>query len=135
MIFAYTLDKVLLGIKNQTRRPVKSGEIFEDNRRILKADKRIMYEVGKSYAIQPNRGKKAVARFLLTGLRKEPLDSITQADAHAEGYESREGFFETWRKVHGQNADLSCEVWVFEFELREIIDKSYLSRSIGQTPQ
>jgi hypothetical protein len=125
MIFAHTLDKVIEGKKWQTRRPVKVGEQFEDGRRITKLGKRTMYEIGKSYAVQPNRGKKAVARILLTGLRKERIESITDADAKAEGFSSWEDFIATWRNIHGQNADLSCEVWVFEFELCTIIDESF----------
>lgn len=117
MIFAHTLDQVITGQKRQTRRLVKADEYFEDNRRITKKGQRTLYEVGKSYAVQPNRGKKAVARILLTNLRKERLDTITDADAKAEGFSSREEFLVTWRAIHGQDADLSREVWVLEFEL------------------
>jgi len=117
MIFAHTLDQVITGKKRQTRRLVKADEGFEDNRRITKKGNRTLYEVGKSYAVQPNRGKKAVARILLTGLRKERVDSITDSDARAEGFSSREAFLATWRAIHGEDVDLSREVWVIEFEL------------------
>ncbi|MBL8157307.1 MAG: hypothetical protein JNM70_24255, partial [Anaerolineae bacterium] len=76
MIFAHTLDKVICGEKWQTRRLVKPGETFDaDQRRVLKEGKRTLYEIGKSYAVQPNRGKKAVARIVLTGLRKEQVSA------------------------------------------------------------
>jgi len=117
MIFAHTLDQVLGGQKQQTRRLVKFEESFENNRYIIKANLRILYEIGKTYAVQPNRGKKSVARILITGIRKEQVSSITADDAKAEGFTSREDFLNTWRTIHGQDADLSREVWVFEFEL------------------
>lgn len=123
MIFAHTLEKVLCGQKQQTRRLIKSGEKFEKNRYIIKTNQRILYEVGKTYAVQPNRGKKSVARILITGIRQESVASITHTDAIAEGFRSREDFLNTWRAIHGQDADLSREVWVFEFELCSIIEE------------
>jgi hypothetical protein len=124
MIFAHTLHQVICGEKQQTRRLVKPDEIFDiDKQAVVKAQSRIMYKVGKSYAVQPNRGRKAVARILLTGIRKEQLSSITDADAVKEGFRSRDGFLATWHLIHGQDADLNCEVWVFEFELHSLIEE------------
>lgn len=118
MIFAHTLDKVICGEKWQTRRLVKPGEAFDsDQRRVLKQGKRTLFEIGKSYAVQPNRGKTAVARILLTGLRKERVGAITERDAQAEGFASRAEFIETWKTIHGREANLSREIWVLEFKL------------------
>ncbi|MCU0464247.1 MAG: hypothetical protein MUF38_06730 [Anaerolineae bacterium] len=117
MIFAHTLEQVLSGQKWQTRRLVKLGESLEKNRYIIKANGRVRYEVGKTYAVQPNRGKKSVARILMIGIRRERVGEISHDDAIAEGFRSREDFLNTWRAIHGQDADLSREVWVFEFEL------------------
>lgn len=119
MIFAHTLDKVLRGEKWQTRRLIKPNETLfqEDSNPYVKSGSRIVYQVGKSYAVQPNRGKKSVARIVLTGLRKEPVKAISAEDALAEGFTSRDEFFATWRTIHGKNADLAQEVWVLEFRL------------------
>lgn len=117
MIFAHTLEQVLSGRKQQTRRLIKSGESLGKNTTIIKENGRILYEVGKTYAVQPNRGKKSVTRILMTGIRREQVGDISHADAVAEGFSSREDFLTTWRAIHGQDADLAREVWVFEFKL------------------
>ncbi|MEP7289882.1 MAG: ASCH domain-containing protein [Chloroflexota bacterium] len=106
MIFAYTLDKVLAGEKWQTRRIAKPNEK--------------LYEVGKSYAVQPNRGKKAVARIMITGLRQEMVGEINEHDAQAEGYESCEAFIAAWQVIHGKRVNLNQIVWVIEFELQPL---------------
>ncbi|MEO8609047.1 MAG: ASCH domain-containing protein [Chloroflexota bacterium] len=123
MIFAHTLDKILCGEKRQTRRLVKPNEeLFQADLPVyVKSGKRTVYQVGKSYAVQPNRGKKSVARIVLTGLRKESVKAISTEDALAEGFLSREDFFATWRTIHGKDADLQREVWVLEFSLQVII--------------
>lgn len=124
MIFAHTLDQVLREKKSQTRRVIKAGEEFARagaSPCVVVAGKRTVYQVGKSYAVQPGRGKKAVARIVLTGIRREPVGAISPADARAEGFTSREAFLTTWRSIHGAKADLSCEVWVLEFRLDVII--------------
>ncbi len=121
MIFAHTLDKILRGEKWQTRRLVKPGEQLITNAdKVAVVAKRTVYQTGKSYAVQPNRGKKAVARILLTGLRREKVVEISSRDAVAEGFISRDEFLETWHKIHGSNADLQHEVWVLEFELQTL---------------
>ncbi|MBZ0290671.1 MAG: hypothetical protein K8I30_23805 [Anaerolineae bacterium] len=118
MIFAHTLDKVICGEKWQTRRLVKPGETLDSAQiRVSNQSQRTVYEVGKSYAVQPNRGQKAVARILLTGLRREMVLSINDEDARAEGFPSKAEFVAAWQKIHGLKADLSREVWVLEFTL------------------
>ncbi len=117
MIFAYTLQQVLLGDKRQTRRLIKPGQqLAEDGRAILNGQ-RTVYRVGRTYAVQPGRRQKGVARIVLTSLRKERVGAISEADARAEGFPSREAFLAMWRLIHGKDADLNSEVWVFEFEL------------------
>ncbi len=121
MIFAHTLDKILCGEKRQTRRLVKPGEhLTTKSGKAAVVAKRTVYEVGKTYAVQPNRGKKAVARILLTGLRREKILDISTADAVAEGFLSRDEFLKTWHNIHGAKADLLHEVWVLEFELHTL---------------
>jgi hypothetical protein len=120
MIFAHTIDQILCGEKSQTRRLVKPEEsliVSDGNIQVRGRTGRVMYQTGKTYAVQPGRGKKAVARILLKQIRRETLASITDMDARAEGFSSVEYFFALWRRIHGSHADLRQEVWVLEFEL------------------
>jgi len=125
MIFAHTLDKVLANEKWQTRRIAKPDEklycesgLFGDLVAVRTTSKRTVYAVGKTYAVQPNRGKKAVARIVIVGLRRQRVYEITEQDAQAEGFASRAEFLATWRTIHGQKASLSRSVWVVEFRLQ-----------------
>ena len=123
MIFSHTLDLVLSGVKSQTRRVKKPHEfLIHDNdmwhvESKTEKSHRTVYNVGQIYAVQPGRAKKAVAHIKLTGLREETVGEISEADAKAEGFDSREAFFEAWRAIHGAKADLQALVWVLEFEL------------------
>ena len=120
MIFAHTLEKVLVGKKSQTRRIAKPDEqlrVENGIRRVYRKGNRTMYQVGKSYSIQPGRGKKAVARLIILDIKHEPVSSITEDDALAEGFPSRESFLNAWREIHGNQANLGQEVWVLEFKL------------------
>ena len=101
---------------------------------------RIKWQVGRTYAIQPGRGKKARGRFLLTGLRDERLLSISGKDAVAEGFNTvqrtapgvvlipdpkiadaivKEAFFEYWDSIHKpkHRARKNPVVWVLALEL------------------
>ena len=106
MQFTHTFKAILDGSKTQTRRIIKPGEYSnewhldgDDDLRIneilaprTKPDKygmtigRQVYGVGKTYAVQPGRGKKAVGRFRITGLRREDVREISVEDAKAEGW-------------------------------------------------
>ena len=105
MIFQHTYKLVLAGNKTHTRRL-----------------KRPRMTVGKSYAVQPGRNKKSVARIVVTEIHQERLGDISLAGARAEGYGSREEFFESWEKIHG-SLDPDVDAWVIEFRL----DKSKLT--------
>lgn len=119
MIFAHTLDKVLSGEKSQTRRIAKLSEELYKGEEIYVCitGKRRIYQVGKSYAAQPNRGQKAVARVEITNIRREQIIDITEEDAWAEGFASRQDFFAVWKIIHGSKANLHQDVWVLEFKL------------------
>lgn len=124
MIFAYTLEQVLRGEKSQTRRLIKPEErlnLTGNSIRVEIAGKRTVYEVGKSYAVQPGRGKKAVARIVLTNIRHETVSDISDRDILAEGFLSREAFVETWHSIHGARSNLHVDVWVLEFKVEVII--------------
>lgn len=104
MIFAHTLEQVLSGRKIQTRRIVKT------------TDEKPKWQPGRDYAVQPGRGKKAMARIKALEVRQEPLSDISEADAWAEGFRNRAEFIEAWREMHGNKA-LEAHVWVITFEL------------------
>lgn len=86
MIFAHTIDKVLCEHKSQTRRLVKPNEnlIVQNGVCRVVTDTRTVYQVGKTYAVQPGRGKKSVGRILITNIRREQVDFIDDLDALAE---------------------------------------------------
>lgn len=102
MIFQYTLESVLSGKKTQTRRRIKP-------------ERKFIYRVGKTYAVQPKRGQPAVARFEVTAIRKQRLGEITHEEALAEGFASVADYQKLWRKQYG-SFDPNEEVWVIEFK-------------------
>lgn len=104
MIFQHTWQQVLDGSKTATRRPVKETEWAElssynlfgvrvENRTIHAvhyiSNNGIKWQLGSTYAVQPGRGQKSVARIKLTGIRREPVNAITEEDAVAEGFGAR----------------------------------------------
>lgn len=124
MIFVYTLQNVLAGKKTQTRRLAREGERLVvkptpegDVTVIETAAKRVMYQTGRTYAVQPGRGKKAVARMRITDLKCECVEDVTLQGARAEGYPSRQAFLDVWHDIYGKEADLSVKVWVISFKM------------------
>ena len=139
-------EKILRGEKTMTRRIVKSPFQVGDDIWIEKAGYasalddegkcppiaavirfpdsfkpgyRIRYEVGKTYAIQPGRGKKAVGRILIMAIRKEWLHDITEEDARAEGVADWNAFVNLWFDLYGLDAkkgwDANPMVWRITF--------------------
>lgn len=100
---------------------------------------RLKWQVGRTYAVQPGRGKAAIGRIRITAIRKERVQDITEEDAFAEGCKKGEiwesgpnelGYtfkFQTkaqfefktlWEEVHGPGAwERNDGVWVLEYEL------------------
>lgn len=67
-------------------------------------DRRTVYLVGKEYAVQPGRGKAAVARIRITGIRREDVRNISHEDAVAEGFTDRSEFLSIWTGMHDKKA-------------------------------
>ena len=144
MIFQYTWKKVLSGEKTQTRRIVKPGQEYAGAllhdipyvyRRTGIAGMTKIYEVGKTYAVQPGRGKQTVytrwsdmtgtgsevlqqnyspelanwgwkpARIHILRMRREDVRCISEEDAKAEGCPSQFYFWDTWIKMYDPNAE------------------------------
>ena len=97
MIFRQ-IEEILNGTKTQTRRVLFEGEYEteEIDGVIVAIYKRsssrscrwqLAYMVGKTYSIQPGRGKRAIEgkRIKVVALRVERVQNITEEDAIAEG--------------------------------------------------
>jgi hypothetical protein len=90
--------KILAGEKTVTRRPVK-WKISRAAAPDLWFPCR--YEVGKDYAVQPGRGKKAVARIRIVGVRRGLLAGVDREDARLEGFASVAHFRRYWTTLYG----------------------------------
>jgi hypothetical protein len=117
MIFQHTLAKVLDRTKTQTRRRVKPREYKRTDPdlpgnpivQVAVADKNggwvgtgspVRFNVGSDYAVQPGRGQKSVARIRITQIRREDVRNISDEDAEAEGFDTKEDFWHTWIEMH-----------------------------------
>lgn len=111
MIFKPELAKLVMqGRKSMTRRPVKPGE------------KHCRYQAGKSYALQPGRGKQAAGRLTILEVRREALGAISLADARREGFRTTQDFKDYWAAMYGR-FDALAEVWVISFVKGEQTDE------------
>jgi len=110
------ITKILASQKRQTRRPVRGVNLLVDSWgnpaatdvphflfglqgdiQVVTTEKgRAIYEVGKTYAICPGRGKPQVARFKLIKIRYEDVRYISLLDALDEGFAGRLEFWQTW---------------------------------------
>ena len=61
---------------------------------------RCKWQIGCDYAVQPARGKAAVARIRVTNIRQEDVRLISVEDAKAEGFKDPLQFLETWVSMH-----------------------------------
>jgi len=134
-----SIDLILRGEKTQTRRPVKAT----DRKRIIDGFEGVAYmwgtgwrwkwRIGHTYAIQPGRGKKAVGRFRLTGIRCERVADVSDVDAALEGIAYRRGsltygstklegktaseaYLNLWQRIYPKS-DLTEMAWILEFEV------------------
>ena len=101
MIFQHTWQAVLDGRKTQTRRI-----------------RRPRCELGQTRAVQPGRCEKGIARIVIQDVYQERLGSISDADARAEGFASRNDFITSWEKIN-RTYDPDLLVWVVVFRLAE----------------
>jgi hypothetical protein len=112
VIFRSELAKLILqGRKSQTRRVATA--------------KTCRYHTGRSYSVQPGRGKSAVGRITVTDVRLETLGEINLQDARREGFQTRDEFFDYWRDLHG-GVNFDLLVWVISFRLGDLSDRPRL---------
>jgi hypothetical protein len=151
MIFTtdHAIENIINGVKTQTRRIVKPGEgwatvgIGEDehevNTAVMNGDSARLfhtpYVVGKTYAVQPGRGKPGMfvrqamngqmevnpikpdgedngwypLRIRIKNIRREDVRNISEDDALAEGFLSREDFIIAWAGLHDKATDFDVE--------------------------
>lgn len=117
MIFKPELvEKVLAREKTVTRRPVK----YEDTGFEIRAMP-CRYKVGRTYALQPGRGKKAVGRILIVDVRRVRLGVAAtwpRAEANREGFRVWRDLMNYWTGLYG-SYDPTQLVDRIEFELVE----------------
>lgn len=106
MIFQHTIDKLLSGEKTQTRRLAswRDGHHGKATRMDLTILSAKNWEVGKTYAVQPGRGKKAVGRIRITRIEYQDVRDISYPDVQSEGFSSRVEFWQTWCGMHDKSA-------------------------------
>lgn len=104
MIFSEDhISKIRDGTKTMTRRSFRS---------------RNTYRIGRSYTVQPGRGKHGLFKIKVTDLKFEWLGDITSEDIKAEGYDTKEEFVEVWSKIN-KNYNPRQAVTVIKFEVEE----------------
>jgi hypothetical protein len=140
MIFKPELAQAILdGRKTQTRRLVTGNTKWDSPQKdrvvhVSYPTHWTKWEVGKDYAVCPGRGKKAVGRIRITGIRRERLKQISHNDAVAEGCKPLQlangelgtryvsavpPFMILWDSIHtkpGTRWADNPDVWVLDFE-------------------
>lgn len=114
------LAKVLAETKTQTRRPVKPdhhpaierdtlefmspGTRYGDILAVRTFNDRTVYEIGKTYAACPGRGKKQQGRIEIVRLRSEDVRHISDEDVIAEGFTNVVEFLNVWMGFYDKKA-------------------------------
>lgn len=130
---------VMSGAKKQTRRLRKPGDYPIINNGKIEAverNKRLLWEVGRIYSVQPGRGKHSIGQVKLVAIREQQLQSISDDDICAElgcpvtwtGPEPepyrrdlRSAFVVLWNSVakHGNKWQDNNKVWVLTLKIWE----------------
>jgi uncharacterized protein YqfB (UPF0267 family) len=120
------IEAIKAGRKTQTRRPVKPGDFRLWDRSpvrpgtqviaVCDVKGRLRWRNGGRYSVCPGRGKDRVGLIQITGIGSERVDKISEQDARAEGFESREAFLAAWKALYPKG-NLEANVWVLEFKV------------------
>ncbi len=108
---------VISGKKTQSRRPRKPEHV------------RPPLRAGKSYPVSAGIGKPPIGRIEILAAIEQDLGDVTYEDARAEGFKTRDDFFNWWRSYYG-NADPSLPVWTYVFQTTA--ERRYLAKRPGQ---
>ncbi|MBI4218840.1 MAG: ASCH domain-containing protein [Chloroflexi bacterium] len=98
----WNVENVLSGRKTQTRRLWKRSRVKEGSRQ-----KCVTRLFGEPFA---------TVRVLRVW--QEPLGAISEADARAEGFESRDQFLKAFEEINGRT-DPRTHVWAVEFRVED----------------
>ena len=93
------IEAIIQGRKTETRR---------------KGQRR--WKIGSTHQVRRAMLERSLIIVKITDLQHEPLGEITETDAIAEGFQSRQHFFEKWINIHDV-IDYSELVWVVRFQL------------------
>lgn len=122
MIFQHTWQSVIENRKTQTARLVKDGQFFEPEdsyeedgaivhqpagvwRWVNGKDTAVgVWVVGRTYAVQPGRGKSAVARIRILSITRRDVRDYTAEDATREGFDNRVAFMVTYMSMNDKVA-------------------------------
>lgn len=106
MIFQHTWQKVLSGAKRQTRRRIQDGQYLVCGVpfKAVLSQSRTIYAVGRTYAVQPGRGKHGVGVIRITDIWREDVRTIDRESVAHEGFSSRHDFWMTWVSMHDKAA-------------------------------
>jgi hypothetical protein len=117
MIFSSAMVRAIAtGRKTMTRRPAKPS------------DTECRYKPGKSYAVQPGRGRSSDGvRLVVTDVRTELLGLITYDDARAEGFKTRAEFMAYWVALHDRPW-LQRQIERFQSDQAALGDEAYARR-------
>ncbi len=114
---SYAEDVVLLeGMKTWR---VRDGMYHRDGVSILSVRRqdRTLYETHRTYAVQPGRGVKAVARVLIEHIGFSMVaEDISEEDARAEGFATPDDFRQVWRALYGERG-LALPCWILTLKL------------------
>lgn len=102
-------EAVMAGRKTVTRR------LASENPRSPWWWQRCGLELGQDYAVCPGRGKPAIGRARVVGLRRETLDMVTNEEARREGFADVHAFGDAWRAINGRY-EPDAIVWRVELE-------------------
>ena len=141
MIFQHTYEQVMNDRKTQTRRLFKEGDYGwvcgeASNGKLRysqvsnqQGDKIFnRWTVGKTYAVQPGRGQKAIGRIHILDIRREDVRNISHEDVKAEGFIDRSHFTLTWCNMHDKKLNLlwyDCFHWEQDGEWHEGFEEFY----------
>lgn len=126
LIFAVPghIEQIKSGTKTQTRRLWKSGTVLYGTELRGKGG-RLLYAVGKTYAVIPGRGQKSVGRIRITKLQDEwrlkwegealVTVPLSVNDALAEGGYTPEEYDALWLKMYPKGGGYSRLVIEFEW--------------------